>query len=280
MCIPVFPAAMRAEETGAGRGASGGRTSAPRTFSVVLDELAAEHAALDEVVTPLTDLDWSLDTPADGWSIRDCIAHLRHFDGRAALAATEPERFVAELGEEARLVAATHARFRQGHGDGLVAEWREARTAMIDAFTALPDDARVPWYGPAMGTRSFITARLMETWAHGQDVRDALGLPPLQSDRLRHIAFIGWRARPFSYRNRGLDVPEGDVRVELTDPDVVLGESTTDVVRGSALDFALVVTQRRHRDDTSLVIEGPLAEDWMRIAQAFAGPPTDGRRPL
>jgi uncharacterized protein (TIGR03084 family) len=132
-----------------------------------------------------------------------------------------------------------------------------------------------------MGARSFVTARLMETWAHGQDVRDALGFAPEHSDRLRHIAFIGWRARPFSYRNRGLAVPDGEVRVELTDPEVALGdERSTDVVRGSALDFALVVTQRRHRDDTALQIDGPLATEWMQIAQAFAGPPTDGRQPL
>jgi uncharacterized protein (TIGR03084 family) len=246
----------------------------------VLDDLAAEHADLDVVVAPLDDATWERPTPAAGWTIVDCVAHLRHFDGRAALAATDPDRFVAELGEEGRLVAATHRRAHDGGGAQLLEDWRADRAALIDAFRALPDDARVPWYGPAMGARSFITARLMETWAHGQDVRDALGLPPLRSDRLAHVAFIGWRARPFSYRNRGLVVPEGDVRVELTDPDVVLGASSTDVVRGSTLDFALVVTQRRHRDDTSLVIEGPLAEEWMAIAQAFAGPPTDGRAPL
>ena len=249
-------------------------------MSAVLDELAAEHEALDEVVAPLDHATWERSTPADGWTIVDCVAHLRHFDGRAALAATEPDRFVAELVEEGRLVAATHRRAHEGGGAQLLADWRADRRALLDAFAALPDDARVPWYGPAMGARSFITARLMETWAHGQDVRDALGLAPLRSDRLAHVAFIGWRARPFSYRNRGLAVPDGDVRIELTDPDVVLGSSTTDVVRGTTLDFALVATQRRHRDDTSLSIEGPLAREWMGIVQAFAGPPTDGRAPL
>jgi uncharacterized protein (TIGR03084 family) len=134
-----------------------------------------------------------------------------------------------------------------------------------------------------MSMTSFVTARLMETWAHGQDVLDAIGHQPIVSNRLRHVAFIGVRARPFAYVNRGLEVPDGDVRVELTAPDGdtwTFGESSTDVVRGSALDFCLVVTQRRHRADTDLVIEGPLAEGWMSIAQAFAGPPTDGRAPL
>jgi uncharacterized protein (TIGR03084 family) len=110
-----------------------------------------------------------------------------------------------------------------------------------------------------------------------------LGLEPSVSDRLRPVAVIGWRARPFSHVNRGRDVPDGDVRVELVAPSGetwTFGESETDVVRGSALDLCLVVTQRRHRNDTDLVIDGPLAQEWMAIAQAFAGPPTDGRQPI
>lgn len=246
----------------------------------VLDDLAAEHAALDDVVAPLDDATWERPTPAEGWTMVDCIAHLRHFDGRAALAATDPDRFVAEMLDEGTLVAETHRRAHELGGAQLLEDWRADRRAMIDALASLAPDVRVPWYGPAMGARSFITARLMETWAHGQDVRDALGLPPLASDRLRHVAFIGARARAYSYRVRSMHVPAEDVRVELVDPDLSVGESETDVVRGSALDFCLVVTQRRHIDDTTLQIEGPLAIEWMRIAQAFAGPATDGRQPL
>lgn len=243
----------------------------------VIADLAAEHDALDEVLARADD--WERPTPAAGWTIVDCIAHLWHFDSRARLAATDPERFTSELAQEPALVAESH---RAAHdlGAGLRDAWRTRANEMVDAFRAVDPSTRIPWYGPAMSMTSFVTARLMETWAHGQDVVDALGLEPIASDRLQHVAFIGWRARPFSYVNRGLAVPDGDVRVELTDPDVALGESSTDVVRGSALDFALVVTQRRHRDDTGLEIEGPLAQEWMGVAQAFAGPPTDGREPL
>jgi uncharacterized protein (TIGR03084 family) len=246
----------------------------------VIDDLGAEHDALDGVLAQVDD--WERDTPAEGWTVVDCLAHLWHFDGRAALAATDPERFTRELSEEPTLIAASH---RDAHamGAALRDSWRARSTSMLDAFRAADPTARVPWYGPPMSLKSFVTARLMETWAHGQDIVDALGLAPIVSDRLKHVAFIGWRARPFSYVNRGRDVPEGDVRVELVAPSGetwTFGESATDVVRGSALDFCLVVTQRRHRDDTALDIVGPLAQDWMAIAQAFAGPPTDGRPPV
>ena len=245
----------------------------------LLEDLGAEHDALDAVLAQVAD--WEQDTPADGWTIADCVAHLWHFDWRASVAATDPDRFLAELPTEGELVAASH---REAHalGADLRDAWRARAREMIGALASGDPSARVPWYGPPMSLSSFVTARLMETWAHGQDVVDALGLPPIVSDRLKHVAFIGVRARPFSYANRGLDVPDDDVRVELTAPDGetwTFGESTTDTVRGSALDFCLVVTQRRHRDDTDLVIDGPLAQDWMSIAQAFAGPPTDGRPP-
>jgi uncharacterized protein (TIGR03084 family) len=135
-----------------------------------------------------------------------------------------------------------------------------------------------------MAARSFATARLMETWAHGQDVADALGVRREPTDRLRHVAHIGVRARPFSYAVRGLDVPAGEVYVALDPPSG--GEPWTwndptapDRISGPALDFCLVVTQRRHPADTSLVVDGPLAAEWIAIAQAFAGPPGEGRRP-
>jgi uncharacterized protein (TIGR03084 family) len=134
-----------------------------------------------------------------------------------------------------------------------------------------------------MSAMSFATARLMETWAHGQDVADALGVEREPTDRLRHVAHIGVHARRYSYQVRGLEVPAEEVRVELVGPNWSTwswGDPTArNRVVGEALDFCLVVTQRRNVADTELVVEGPLAIEWMSIAQAFAGPPGVGRSP-
>jgi uncharacterized protein (TIGR03084 family) len=122
----------------------------------------------------------------------------------------------------------------------------------------------------------------METWAHGQDVADALGVERAPTARLRHVADIGVRTRKHAYANRGLPAPDGDVRVELVAPDGSTwswGDSDLDVVRGDALDFCLVTTQRRNPADTNLDVQGPLATEWIAIAQAFAGSPTDHRAP-
>ena len=246
----------------------------------LLDDLAAEHASLDDLVAPLDAEAWETGTPAAGWTIVDCVAHVSFFDGTAALAATNPAAFEADaetlLSDPTRL-ARVHERAHDLGGPVLLEEWRSARVALLDAFDGVDPSARLPWYGPPMSAKSFVTARLMETWAHGEDVADALGVARPAIDRLRHVAVIGHRARTWSYRVRGMEPPAGDVFVSLDGPGgvVELGDpSSPDRITGPLLDFCHVVTQRRHAADTALVATGPLAEEWLPIAQAFAGGPT------
>jgi uncharacterized protein (TIGR03084 family) len=154
---------------------------------------------------------------------------------------------------------------------------------MIDALSDVPDDGgRLLWYGPPMSVRSFVTARLMETFAHGQDVADALGATRAVGDRLRHVCHLGVATYGWSFRVRGQEppAPDGSVRVELSLPSgapwTAGPEGAADVVRGPAVDFCLVVTQRRNVAATSLDVRGDVAEAWMRTAQCFAGGPTVG----
>jgi uncharacterized protein (TIGR03084 family) len=176
----------------------------------------------------------------------------------------------------------TLGEYRRMSPGELLAAWRTNRARLAAAASTLTDDARVIWYGPSMGAKSFLTARLMECWAHGQDIVDTVGAARPVTDRLRHIAQLGFITRGWSYANRGETPPDGSVRLELTSPS---GETWTwgpddadDVVRGAALDFCLVVTQRRHLDDTALTC-GELGRHWLLRAQAFAGGPSDGPAP-
>ncbi|MCU4182846.1 TIGR03084 family protein [Acidiferrimicrobium sp. IK] len=254
-------------------------------------DLAAECAALDERVAGIEPDGWSIPTPAEGWAVRDQISHLAYFDGKAVLALTNPDAFAAHVDADADALSAGAAADTPDVTLGrtvppaeLLADWRAGRIALLDALGGVDPAGRVPWYGPAMSPASFVTARIMETWAHGQDVADALGLAPVVSDRLRHVIFLGWRARPYAFAVRHVEDPGTPVAVEATAPDGsrwVWGErSARERITGPALDLALVFTRRRHPDDTAVVAEGPAATAWLAIAQAFAGGPGPGRPPL
>ncbi|MDJ0923561.1 MAG: TIGR03084 family metal-binding protein [Acidimicrobiia bacterium] len=253
-------------------------------------DLVAEQESLDGIVSTLSDEQWQLATPSPGWTVADQIAHLTYFDEAAAVAITDPEAFyalVARLAEAAAegsrgVDAATLGAYRSLPPAEVLKAWRHGRTLLATAAAGLDDGARVPWYGPAMGAKSFLTARLMETWAHGQDVVDTVAMVRPPTSRLKHVARLGYVTRGWSYVNRGLTPPDEDVTVLLTGPEgepwQFGPEGAQESVTGPAEDFCLVVTQRRHIDDTRLVATH-LAREWLLIAQAFAGPPTDGRQP-
>jgi uncharacterized protein (TIGR03084 family) len=245
-------------------------------------DAVAEHDDLRAILVDISEEDWDRPTPAAGWTIRDQLSHLAYFDGAARLSMVDPDAFRALRAEAvADIEKFVHATLAYGQGipgSELLDRFTEERRTLVEAALAMPQGARVPWYGPDMAVPSSITARIMETWAHGQDVADALGVARPLTARLRHVCDIGIRARPFSYRNNGLEPPETPLRVELTAPDGSLWEwgppDAADRVTGPALDFALVVTQRRLAADTALRVVGDDARTWMTFAQAFAGQPT------
>ncbi|MDP9609269.1 uncharacterized protein (TIGR03084 family) [Streptomyces demainii] len=253
----------------------------------LLADLRAEGDELDGLVARLGGVAWRTPTPAPGWTVAHQIAHLAWTDERAVQAAEDPQGFADEV---RKAWAAPDAFVDEGAERGaaeppeaLLSRWREGRERLLRALAAQPPRARLPWYGPPMSVMSMATARLMETWAHGQDIADALGVHRAPTARLRHVARIGVRARGYAYAARGLEPPADEFRVELTGPDGELWtygpEDAAQRVTGPALDFCLLVTQRAHRDDLALRAEGPDTDRWLDIAQAFAGPPGKGRAP-
>jgi uncharacterized protein (TIGR03084 family) len=258
----------------------------PVDMAALADDVAAETAATRGLVAGLTENGWRTATPAPGWDIADQIGHLAYFDQAAVLAVVDPDEFRADLAAiQAAGISpdAIAARYRDRSGAQMLAWFDEARADLLATFQDMDPAARLPWFGPAMSAASSLTARLMETWAHTQDIADALGVTREPTDRLRHVAHIGVGARAFSYAVNGKPPPAVPVHVSLTAPSGTVWTwgpaEATDWITGPALDFCLLVTQRRHRDDLALTAEGPAATEWMTIAQAFAGPPGPGRRP-
>jgi uncharacterized protein (TIGR03084 family) len=256
-------------------------------LSALTADLVAETAWLDQVLGALATAQWRLATPAPGWTIADQVSHLAYFDEATLLSIRDPDLFrldaEALAGRGSDFPDQVAAEYRHLGGAELLRWFRAARLALLDGYASADPDARLPWYGLDMGLASSVTARLMETWAHGQDIADTLGIERPATSRLRHVAHLGVRSLPYSYLVNGLPQPDAPIRVELAAPgggQWTWGpDDAADRVTGTALDFCLVVTQRRHRTDTGLVISGQTAGQWIAIAQAFAGAAGRGRPP-
>jgi uncharacterized protein (TIGR03084 family) len=256
-------------------------------MDALLGDLVAETEVVVAMLADLEDSAWDTPTPAPGWTIRDQVSHLAYFDEGALLALKDPDQF--KLDATALLVYGDSfpdeiaKRYRDVAPEKLLAWFKAARAGLIASFAGVEGRHRLAWYGPDMSAASSLTARLMETWAHGVDIADALGIAIVGSKRLRHIAHLGYSTRRFSYTLRNRQASEVPLRVELLAPDGSTWnfgpEGASEVVSASALEFCLIVTQRRNLADTQVQMTGPIASEWMLIAQAYAGAPGPGRQP-
>jgi uncharacterized protein (TIGR03084 family) len=255
-----------------------------------VDDFVAESEALHALVAPLADADFAEVTQFKGYTIGDVIGHLHHWNQAADFSLRDAAAFqaffkpVAEgLGKGLTLVQIANPWLGDLRGRALVAEWRRFYLEMAKAFAAADPKARVPWAGPSMSVRSSITARLMETWAHGQEVYDVLGVERVDGDRIQNIAVLGVNTFGWTFVNRKLEPPKEVPYVRLTAPSGAVWEwnapSEESRVEGRASEFCQVVTQVRNLEDTQLRVTGDTARRWMSIAQCFAGPPADPPRP-
>ena len=251
----------------------------------IVADLRAESDDLDALVTPLPTDRWADPTPAPRWTIAHQIAHLLWTDRVALTAITDEAGFgdflTAATADPIGLVDAGADELSTTPPAELLADWRFTRGRLHQALLAVPDGRKLPWFGPPMSAASMATARLMETWAHGLDVADALGVKRSATDRLRSIAHLGVRTRDYAFSVNDLAAPTELFLVELRGP----GGDTwswgppdaAQRVTGSAEDFCFLVTQRRPLSTLDIVAHGADAQRWLEIAQAFAGPPGPGR---
>ena len=241
-----------------------------------------ESEALATILEGLGPADWEQKTQFKGWTINDVIVHLHFWNRGADLALTDPDQFTANLGQLTEALGKGTLRAHENaaieeRGPDLREAWRAFYTDMADRWARLDPKRRVKWAGPDMSVRSSMTARQMETWAHGMEIFDLLGIRRVEHDRIRNIVILGVNAFGWSFKVRGRDVPEVMPHLRLTAPSGAeweFGEpDQADRISGPAVEFAQVVTQTRNNADTSLVVEGAVANTWMAEAQCFAGPP-------
>lgn len=253
----------------------------------VFTDLVAEGDDVYRLVAGLDAGQWASATPAEGWSVAHQIAHLAFIGEIATLAASDAAAFArftagAATGFQAAIDAALDS-YMADPPEAVLARWRRSWTAAAAALAAVPADSTVPWLVNPLPPAVLAAAGMMELFAHGQDVADALGAQRRYTDRIGHVAWFGARTRDFGYLGRGLPVPDEEFRFELTAPSGARWEfgprDAAQRVSGPAVDLCLLVTRRRHRDDLALSAVGDEAERWLDIAQAYRGPAGAGRLP-
>ncbi|WP_431682715.1 TIGR03084 family metal-binding protein [Kitasatospora sp. KL5] len=251
----------------------------------VCTDLATEGAELARLVADLSPEQWSAPTPAVGWTVRHQVAHLALVSHLIGLGVDDPVAFEAETAPvredfETGMAALLAEGLAEPVPD-LLHRWADRRAVAVKGLAAAPRSEPVPWLAGPLPASVLAAVALMELFAHGQDIREALGVPYAFTDRIGHIAFLGTRTRDLAYRARGLEPPAEPFRFELTAPSGVRWnfgpEDAEHRISGPAADFCLLVTRRRNRDDLGLSAAGSAAEHWLGIAQTYLGPPGGGR---
>jgi len=249
----------------------------------ILTDLKAEQEALDRFLSSLSEPQWDLPSPAEGWTLRDSVSHIAHIDEVAVSLLrgdNSPLEEAAKVGFGFSNIGLQKGRLMKP--SGVLIWWREVRSVMMEELSRCDPKKRIPWFAMPMGARAFATARLMETWAHGLDCFDTVGALPEDTDRLRHIALLAYMARPYAYQVNGLQFPGTPLRLELVLPSGMPWsqgeENARDRIKGKASEFCRVAVRRRHWKDMSLEIEGNEAKRFIEIIQTYAGPPGSGRK--
>jgi uncharacterized protein (TIGR03084 family) len=249
--------------------------------------LTADAKDFENLVADLDAASWQLPTPAAGWSVTSQVGHLAFIFKIAKLSAAKPEAFKAMTASLAggfdNAVNAALQDYIHDAPDVLLRRWREERDTSIAALAAVPPDSFVPWLVNPLPPAVLACAGMMELFAHGQDIADAIGVTRTHTDRIQWLCGFAVRVRDFGYEAHKITPPAEDFHFELTGPSGAVWkfgpEEAEQRIKGSAVDFCLLATRRRHRDDLDVSAEGALAEGWLDIAQAYRGPAGAGRRP-
>lgn len=253
----------------------------------VISALTAESEEVDQLVAGLDAGQWTLPTPAPGWSIAHQIAHLASTFRIAGLAASDPAAFAALLSrlsaDFAANVNAALVEYLADPPEVLLTRWRTERDAAIKAIAAVPPTELVQWLVRPLPPAILAAAGMMELFGHGQDIADTLRVRRERTDRLWHVVDFGVRTWDFGYQSRKLTSPEEEFRFEITAPSGAVWEfgpmDAQQRISGPAEDFCLLVTRRRHPADLAVTASGTHAQQWLEIAQAYRGPAGEGRRP-
>ena len=246
-----------------------------------------ESEALCALLSPLDDSAFETPTQFKGWTINNILRHLHVWNIAADFSMNNETAFDDFIGQMATGIRGGNLPTFEANyldnlsGRELLEMWATTFKNVAQHFSDVDPQVRVKWVGPGMSARSAITARLMETWAHGQAIYDVLGVDRIDADRIGNIVRLGVNTFGFVWKNRRMEPPGPMPQLRLIAPSGAVWEygDGDNLIEGSAAEFCQVVTQCRNVADTSLQVTGDVAQHWMAVAQCFAGPPQDPPAP-
>jgi uncharacterized protein (TIGR03084 family) len=240
----------------------------------IFDDLVAEQDRIEAILTGLDDTAWLSPSGAAGWTIADVVLHLAQTEEAVVATATgvnAPGTWQA--GESVDVQADRMVQAQRAAPTEVFDRWRAARRAAVAALRAADPDHRMAWAAAPLKPGTLATTRLAEHWAHGLDITDPLGIPFPDTERLRHVAWLGHASLPYAFALAG-DGPH-DVRCELLAPEGSTwryGPADADsAITGSAGAFCRVGAQRLAADESGLVATGPHGPAALRILRNYAG---------
>lgn len=247
----------------------------------IVDDLVAEDDRLEAILETFTDEQWLTQSLCPGWTMADVMLHLAQTD-EAVIASAG-----ASSGTGPGDAAAAHWRSsptsvddameiqvqRERAAPSVVFDrWKVARRGAVDALRAADPAVKLLWAAAPLRPATLATTRIAEHWAHALDVTEPLGIELPDTDRLRHIAWLGHGTLPYAFGLAGME-PQ-PIRCELTGPN---GDTWTygppdaeSRITGPAGDFCRIGAQRLTPADSALVATGPHAAAALGVLRNYA----------
>ena len=238
----------------------------------VLGDLVAEFDRLESVLSVLDDAQWASPSGAPGWTVTDVVVHLAQTEEGVAATLANPEAVWTTRDGLLDDAVAARVRVEAAPPSAVFARWRAARRASVDALARADPTVYVRWAAAPLKPRTLATTRLAEHWAHGLDITEPLGVPFPDTERLRHIAWLGHATLPYAMRLAGLE-PQA-VRCTLHSPaGATWAFGPADApssVSGPGAAFCRVGARRLAASESGLLTSGPHADDALRVLRNYA----------
>jgi uncharacterized protein (TIGR03084 family) len=239
----------------------------------ILSDLVAEQQFLDQSLQRIPNKIWDTVTPNEPWTVRDTIAHLADFEelGADAIAGGNLVKEWQKASDLEGMRQRAIQRGREMRFQDVIEWWRGARAKVVEPLSHMNGDDRIEWIVGDMSARTFATFRLMETWMHGLDIYDTLGLEVEDTPRIRHVCWLGWKTLPYAFKQAGEHYEP--IRIEVIGPGYakwIYGPADSDqLIKGSASEWARLAVRRASPGETRLKVSGEYAEKAIEHAQAY-----------